>query len=618
MAQQTQQHLMASSLMLILLLLTLAILWLPTRRPNPTRSQEAQVLVRTTFFCSLIPLVLFMYSGWQSTTSSYCWFQTNSFMLSLNFKFDLYTVIFLPILFFVTWSIIQFATSYMNEDMYQGRFFKYLYIFVIAMVILVTADNWFQLLIGWEGVGVMSFKLIGWWYGRANANTASLQAILYNRVGDIGLLLVMGWLILNTGSWDSLCLPLSEFTNCDLTIPLLGLILAAAGKSALFGLHPWLPAAMEGPTPVSALLHSSTMVVAGVFLSIRLSPMMENNQIILSTCLCLGALTCLFASMCALAQNDVKKIVAFSTSSQLGLMMVSIGLGQPHLAFFHVCTHAFFKSMLFLCSGSIIHTLVGEQDIRKMGGLSRVIPLTSTCMVLGSLALMGTPYLAGFYSKDTIIEAALNSPVNAWALGLTAIATSFTAVYSLRIMYYFSILSPRYPALITLHQDDHNTNAPILRLALASIIAGFLVIMCFMPSKTPVHTMPLMLKTLALLVSVMGFVYATQLSRLTTSSDEFHAKIFVHAFLTLLGYYHFVAMRVLADFVLRQANTLAKKMLDIYWLKEVTTMMIYRSLSMVSPFVSNAQKGLFKDAMMTTMFSLFVLLCLGCAYVSVI
>ena len=253
---------------------------------------------------------------------------------------------------------------------------------------------------------------------------------------------------------------------------LFGLILAAAGKSAQFGLHPWLPAAMEGPTPVSALLHSSTMVVAGVFLLVRTEALFSKAPPIQTVILILGRITALFAASTATAQHDIKKIVAYSTTRQLGLMVTSIGLGQPLLALFHICTHAFFKAMLFLCSGRIIHRLRDEQDLRKMRGLRKLLPVTSACLILGRLALMGTPFLAGFYSKDLILEAAGARLAKGLAFLLRLIATLLTAVYSFRIILFCFLSSPTIPALSPVKEENHKLKGALLRLSLGTIVSG--------------------------------------------------------------------------------------------------------------------------------------------------
>nr|ANI86931.1 NADH dehydrogenase subunit 5 [Dopasia gracilis] len=575
-------------------LTTLLILIIPTTtafKPDPLKPgwnlTHVKTAVMMAFMTSAVPLMSLINNGAETTIMHIHLLNISNFSVNLSLIFDQYSLTFTPIALFVTWSILEFAHGYMHTDPLINRFFKYLLIFLISMITLVTANNMFQLFIGWEGVGIMSFLLIGWWSARSDANTSALQAIIYNRIGDIGLILTIAWLAMNMSTWE---LPqmFAQLKTPNI-IPMLGLILAAMGKSAQFGLHPWLPAAMEGPTPVSALLHSSTMVVAGIFLLIRFFPLMEKNCLALTLCLFLGAMTTLFTAVCATTQNDIKKIIAFSTSSQLGLMMVAIGLNLPQLAFLHISTHAFFKALLFLCSGSIIHNLANEQDLRRMGGIKKTMPITSSCLTIGTLALMGTPFLAGFYSKDVIIETMNTSYLNTWALLLTIAATMLTAAYSLRITFYVQMAQPRTKAI---PQTNENTPAllnPMIRLTLGSILAGLFLSTTILPTKTPMLTMPAESKLLALLVTITGLAIALEITKQTSQTLP-HKPTLPHLFSSQLGFFN-MSHRNLPALPLKLGQTTF--MHDTTWLEKTGPQGL--SHKILAPIKKTAaQKGLIK------------------------
>nr|URH15986.1 NADH dehydrogenase subunit 5 [Cheracebus lucifer] len=578
------------ALMALVPLLVPIMITLINPRNNPQYPYYVKLAIMYSLSISMLSTAMFIFTGQEFVISNWHWTTIQTIKLFLSFKLDFFSMMFIPVALLVTWSIIEFSMWYMSSDPNINQFLKYLLIFLITMLILITANNLFQLFIGWEGMGIMSFLLIGWWHGRTDANTAALQAILYNRISDIGFILAMAWFFLYANSWDFQQMFILNSTPNS--FPLISLILAATGKSAQFGLHPWLPSAMEGPTPVSALLHSSTMVVAGIFLIIRLHPLFENNLPMQTLMLTLGAITTLFMAICALTQNDMKKIIAFSTSSQLGLMMVTVGLNQPFLAFLHICTHAFFKAMLFLSAGSIIHSLNNEQDIRKMGGLFNTLPFTASSLIIGSLALMGTPFLTGFYSKDLIIETANMSYINTWALMITLVATSLTAAYSIRIIFFTLTNHPRTMNLILINENNPLLMNSINRLAIGSIFAGFLISNCIPPTSYPQYTMPPYLKLAALGVSTLGLLLAMELSFMTNNM-KLHTPTKTFYFSNMLGFYSTTTHRLNPHSSLAMSQNFTSTLLDMLWLEKTMPKMVSKTQISISTSTSTP-KGLIK------------------------
>ncbi len=403
-------------------------------------------------------------------------------------RVDTLTAVMLVVVTTVSALVHLYSIGYMAEDPYRPRFFSYLSLFTFAMLMLVTADNLVQLFFGWEGVGLASYLLIGFWYHKPEANAAAIKAFIVNRVGDFGFALGIFAVFMMTGSVDLDTVFAQAPALVGKTIPLLGwhveamtlicllLFMGAMGKSAQFLLHTWLPDAMEGPTPVSALIHAATMVTAGVFMVARLSPLFELSPTAQTVVTGVGAMTAFFAATVGLVQNDIKRIVAYSTCSQLGYMFVAMGVGAYSVGMFHLFTHAFFKALLFLGSGSVITAMHHEQDIRQMGGLWNRIPFTYATMFVGTMALTGFPLMAGFFSKDAIIEAASvsHNPLAPHAFVLTVVAAGLTAFYSWRLMFKTFHGTPHDRAHhAAAHESPLTMLVPLAVLAAGSILAGY-------------------------------------------------------------------------------------------------------------------------------------------------
>src|SRR5262245_12446916 len=462
------------------------------REPAAAGSRTVELITTTLLMiCMVLSWIAFVDVGFahhDMRVPVFTWITAGDLKIDWSLRIDTLTAVMLVVVNTVSAFVHLYSIGYMREDPYRPRFFGYLSMFTFAMLMLVTADNLAQLFFGWEGVGLASYLLIGFWYHKPEANAAAIKAFIVNRVGDFGFALGIFAVFMLTGAIDldtvfaqapSLAGKTINFFGWQadaLTLTCLFLFMGAMGKSAQFLLHTWLPDAMEGPTPVSALIHAATMVTAGVFMVARLSPLFELAPTAQAVVVFFGATTAFFAATVGLVQNDIKRIIAYSTCSQLGYMFVAMGVGAYSVGMFHLFTHAFFKALLFLGSGSVIMAMHHEQDIQKMGGLKDKIPFTYAMMVIGTLALTGFPLTAGYFSKDAIIEAAFAShnPMAVYAFALTVAAAALTSFYSWRLI------------LVTFHgrpHDRHHYEAahesppvvliPLAFLATGAILSGY-------------------------------------------------------------------------------------------------------------------------------------------------
>jgi proton-translocating NADH-quinone oxidoreductase chain L len=418
------------------------------------------------------------------------WIVADSLHIDWSFCFDSLTSIMLIVVTFISTLVHLYSTEYMEYDPHLPRFMSYLSLFTFFMLILITANNFLQMFVGWEGVGLASYLLINFWFTRIQANKAAIKAMLVNRVGDFSLLLAIFaiYFVFNSLDYDTVfsLTPLMldhKILIGAVEVPAIDMIcillfLGAMGKSAQLGLHTWLPDAMEGPTPVSALIHAATMVTAGVFLLARCSHLFEYSPIALNLVIFIGSATAFFASTTGLFQNDMKRVIAYSTCSQLGYMVFACGLSSYEVGVFHLSNHAFFKALLFLGAGSVIHAVADEQDMRKMGGLRKLLPFTYSIMLIGSLALMGFPFLTGFYSKDTILEVAY-AKYTVWghfSYYLGTFAAFFTAFYSIRLLFLVFLAEPNghRAVILNAHEGSWRMTLPLFILSILSISVGFL------------------------------------------------------------------------------------------------------------------------------------------------
>ena len=496
------------------------------------------------------------------------WVDSESLNVLWGFSFDSLTVSMLIPVLIVSSLVHVYSISYMSHDPHNQRFFSYLSLFTFMMIILVTANNFLLMFVGWEGVGVCSYLLVSFWFTRIAANQSSISAFLTNRVGDCLLTLGMFTMIWTFGNLDycsvfSLAASISENV---VTIIGICLLIGAMAKSSQIGLHVWLPLAMEGPTPVSALIHAATMVTAGVYLLMRASPLIEYSSTVLILCLWIGSITTVFSSLIGLFQQDIKKVIAYSTMSQLGMMVIAVGLSSYNIALFHLVNHAFYKGLLFLGAGAVIHAVADNQDFRKYGGLIGFLPLTYSVMLIASFSLVAFPFMTGFYSKDFILESSYGQ-FQFYSIVVYFIATigaMFTTLYSVKVLYLTFLTNANGPLVNykKAHEGDMFMSLPLIILAVFSIFFGYITKDIFIGMASgfyadnslfihPLHeimletefAVPNVFKLLPLVLTITLITFSLILS-------EYISNILVKFKFTRLGYniYNFFNQRFLIEF----------------------------------------------------------------------
>jgi len=482
------------------------------------------------------------------------WIDSESLNVSWGLHFDSLTVSMLIPVLIVSSLVHIYSIGYMSIDPHNQRFFSYLSLFTTMMVILVTAHNYLLMFVGWEGVGVCSYLLVCFWFTRIAANQSALSAFLTNRVGDCFLTIGMFAILWGFGNLDyATVFSLAPYMNENLvTIIGICILIGAMAKSSQVGLHLWLPMAMEGPTPVSALIHAATMVTAGVYLLMRSSPLIEYSSTVLMLCLWLGAITTVFSSLIGLFQQDIKKVIAYSTMSQLGMMVIAVGLSSYNIALFHLVNHAFYKALLFLGAGAVIHAVADNQDFRRYGGLRPFLPLTYSVMLIASLSLVAFPFMTGFYSKDFILESAYGQYYFSGTVVyiIATIGAMFTTLYSVKVLYLTFLTNPNGPLINykQAHEGDIFMSLPLMILAVFSIFFGFITKDMFIGLGSgffsdnalfihPSHE--IMLDTefgVPTLFKLLPLIFTVSLSVIAIVLSEYLSTILIYFKLSRIGY----------------------------------------------------------------------------------